>query len=518
MLLNEFIVKVLEKIGCEAVFYVPGGAAFHLIDAVSKSSNLRLVPSFHEQASTIAAESYFKVTGKVGVVLVTAGPGLSNTGTGLLSSSVDRVPMIVISGQAQSKYLKHTDVRLFGPQAVSASKLFGNFVPNLEVDVSSKADKIDRFLRLSSHYPHGPRILQIPLDLQKMEVDGRTLEKQETFKNNRSMEVTTDFKFKKRLKQILMNARRPIILLGGGVRNKTSQEALTKFYGSFRVPLLLSWVAKDILSFGNPNFCGLPGYFCNRAANAGLFHADVIVAIGCRLDPLQMGYQPDDFFKSKQILVIDNDQAELAKHPLNSDDKFLISSDVSINSMTELFKENNFNYPNWTEIMRDAFLSSYDEMINRNSGPFVDPYYLVDAISDLKPDTYVAGSSGGSAEISFLNFRISENQKFLNSPGLGSMGFAIPSILGALEGEKQASVICVVGDGGLQMNIQELATISRYRERKVLIIVLNNSGYDSMRRSLRRYFGEAQFVDQETGLFFPSLENFLTPMNSVILN
>ena len=116
MLLNEFIVKVLEKIGCEAVFYVPGGAAFHLIDAVSKSSNLRLVPSFHEQASTIAAESYFKVTGKVGVVLVTAGPGLSNTGTGLLSSSVDRVPMIVISGQAQSKYLKHTDVRLFGPQ------------------------------------------------------------------------------------------------------------------------------------------------------------------------------------------------------------------------------------------------------------------------------------------------------------------------------------------------------------------------------------------------------------------
>ena len=114
----------------------------------------------------------------------------------------------------------------------------------------------------------------------------------------------------------------------------------------------------------------------------------------------------------------------------------------------------------------------------------------------------MAGSSGGSAEISFLNFRISENQKFLNSPGLGSMGFAIPSILGALEGEKQASVICVVGDGGLQMNIQELATISRYRERKVLIIVLNNSGYDSIRRSLRRYFGEAQFVDQRQGYSF----------------
>ena len=267
-----------------------------------------------------------------------------------------------------------------------------------------------------------------------------------------------------------------------------------------------SWAAKDVLSFDNQNFCGLLGYFCNRAANAGLYHADVIVAIGCRLDPLQMGYQPDDFFKSKKILAVDNDQAELAKQPLDEDDKFLISSDVFVNSMTEVFKENKLNYPNWTKIMRDAFLSSYDEMVNSKSGPFIDPYYLVDSISELKPDTYVAGSSGGSAEISFLNFRVSENQTFLNSPGLGSMGFAIPSIIGALEGEKQASVICVVGDGGLQMNIQELATISRYRARKVLIVVLNNNGYDSMRRSLRRYFGEAHFVDQETGLFFPSLK------------
>ena len=139
-------------------------------------------------------------------------------------------------------------------------------------------------------------------------------------------------------------------------------------------------------------------------------------------------------------------------------------------------------------------------------GPNIDPYYLVDAISDLEPDIYIAGSSGGSAEISFLNLRVAEKQKFLNSPGLGSMGFAVPSIIGALEGDDEASIICLVGDGGLQMNIQELATISRYKERRVLIVVLNNGGYDSMRRSLNRYFGEAQFVDEESGLFFPSLD------------
>ena len=126
MLLNKFLVKTLEKSGCEAVFHVPGGAAFHLVDAISKSKKLKLVPCFHEQACTIAAEAYYKTSGKAGVVLVTAGPGLSNISTGVLSAYVDRVPMIILSGQAQSKYLKHPSLRIYGPQAVSAEKLFGN--------------------------------------------------------------------------------------------------------------------------------------------------------------------------------------------------------------------------------------------------------------------------------------------------------------------------------------------------------------------------------------------------------
>ena len=368
MLLNDFIVKTLENIGCEAVFYVPGGAAFHLIDAISKSTQLKLVPSFHEQASTIAAESYFKVTGKIGVVLVTAGPGLSNTGTGLLSSSVDRVPMIVISGQAQSKYLKHKDVRLFGPQAVSAVKLFGNFVPVMEVDVSSKADEIDRFLMLAGNYPHGPRILQVPLDLQKMDIVDESSKKRSETSGDRAKFETTKVKFKTRIDQALSQARRPIILLGGGVRNRISQIAVNKFSKGFRVPLLLSWAAKDVLNFDNQNFCGLPGYFCNRAANAGLYYADVIIAIGCRLDPLQMGYQPDEFFSSKKFLVVDNDQAELAKHPLDECDKFLMSSDVALTCMAEHCNENELSYPTWTEILRDAFLSSHGEMINKDNG------------------------------------------------------------------------------------------------------------------------------------------------------
>ena len=150
MFLNDYVVEVLEDIGCEAVFYVPGGAAFHLIDAVSHSKTLKLVPSFHEQASVIAAETYYKVSGKIGVVLVTAGPGLSNTCTGLLSAYVDRIPMIVLSGQAQSKYLKYDDLRIFGPQAISAKTLFGNFIDVKEVSKSTSSNEVISFLQKTS--------------------------------------------------------------------------------------------------------------------------------------------------------------------------------------------------------------------------------------------------------------------------------------------------------------------------------------------------------------------------------
>ena len=321
-----------------------------------------------------------------------------------------------------------------------------------------------------------------------------------------SENVKYNLAFGKKLRQALSKSSRPILLLGGGVRNVDGKSALADLLDEFRVPIVLSWVAKDILIFKNQNLCGLPGYFCNRAANAGLHYSDLIITIGCRLDPLQMGYQPDEFFKSKKILVVDIDEAELEKHPLNCENKFLISAATALVTFKKCMSDSKADFTNWTRTLRNAFVDSHDEMVNSQLGPFIDPYYLVDTISNLAPDIYVAGSSGGSAEISFLNFKISPDQTFLNSPGLGSMGFAIPSVVGALEGQPDASIICVVGDGGLQMNIQELATITRYRDRKVLIVILNNGGYDSMRRSLNRYFGEADFVDEESGLFFPALE------------
>tara|TARA_S200000501_G_scaffold371649_1_gene415173 strand:- start:1262 stop:3034 length:1773 start_codon:yes stop_codon:yes gene_type:complete len=504
MFLNRFIINKLEKLGCESVFHVPGGAAFHLIDAVAKSKKLKLVPCLHEQACTIAAEAYYKISGKVGIVLVTAGPGISNISTGLLSANVDRIPIIILTGQAQSKYLLHRNLRIYGPQAISASKLYDQIVPVLEVDEKTNYLKISQFLDGINEKSFCPRIIQVPLDLQK-----KVLKKNIVKKNNKNKSSHFNLKNKEKLKKILIDnfakSKRPVILIGGGLSSEKGRKEVLKFSKKNNIPITLSWTAKDLLSNSDKNFCGLPGYFCNRAANAALYFSDLIITIGSRLDPLQMGFQTKETIGNKKLIIIDIDKEELSKHEFSNQSKVRIDGIEALRTLDSVIFKNKIS-KKWTKLMRESFLESQDEMVKKNIKKGVDPFDLLSSLSEINCDTFVAGSSGGSAEISFLNYRIRKNQRFINSPGLGSMGFAIPSVVGALEANKKSKIICVVGDGGLQMNIQELASISRYKKRKVLIVVLNNSGYDSMRRSLKKYFGEAFFVDKKSGLNFPDLE------------
>ena len=505
MLLNEYLVKVLEESGCKAVFHVPGGAAFHLIDAISKSKKLELVPCFHEQACAIAAEAYYKTNSIVGVVLVTAGPGLSNISTGLLSAYVDRIPMIVLSGQAQSKYLINNDLRIYGPQAISAKKLFGNIANVLEVNSDITAAKIASFLKFYKTSEIGPKIIQIPLDLQKINL--KFISKKfppllfikNNFNNKKDLHISLD--------KAITSHKRPCLIIGGGLRTNEGISSLDNFSRNQNIPITLSWTAKDMLPNNDKNYCGLPGYFCNRAANATLYFSDLIIVIGSRLDPLQLGYQTKELLKDKTFFIIDTDEQELSKHSFNNSHKFLHDGSRALNILGNILNKKNLKYKQWTRLMHNAFLETQDEMVSKSTKKFVDPFNFVSTISALKANIFIAGSSGGSAEVSFLNFKVSRKQKFINSPGLGSMGFAIPSIIGALEGNKKASIVCVVGDGGLQMNIQELATLSRYTSRKLLVAVLNNRGYDSMRRSLKKYFGQAYFVDEDSGLNFPDLKH-----------
>jgi acetolactate synthase I/II/III large subunit len=510
--LSDLIVKILEKKGCKKIFYVPGGAIFHLINAFHKSK-IKLIPMLHEQSCVIAAEAYSKLEKKIGVALVTAGPGLSNAVTGILSSYVDESSVLLLAGNCQSIYLKNQENRIYGPQGISAKNIF-NKISKITYEVKNgpiNQKKISEIINSAENIPKGPVVIQIPLDLQKKKINDNLSINLVNRNKNKNIFSQKD---KKKFQSLFRSSNKPFLLIGGGCWSNKSKFLLKKIASSNRISIGLSWTAKDFLDNYSSSYCGLPGYFNNRSANSALYNSDLFISVGSRLDYLQTGYQKFKLGPKQNILYFNPNPKELKKIKLLNCSKY---KNYAEEILEFIYKNiNKFSSTkNWVLKQSERYQKLKDEMVDNKNSKQICPYNFISNLSHIKNvKVYIAGSSGGSAEISFLNYKVRQGTKFINSPGLGSMGFAIPSIVGVLESTKyNDNIITVVGDGGLQFNIQELATISKYKNKKLLIFVLNNNGYDSMNRSLKRYFNIRKDVSPETGLIFPNLKKLCGAYN-----
>jgi acetolactate synthase-1/2/3 large subunit len=513
--ISDLIVKTLEKKRCKKIFFVPGGAIFHLINAFYKSK-IELVPMLHEQSCVIAAESYSKLENKIGVALVTAGPGLSNAVTGILSSYVDESPILLLSGNCQSTYLANQENRIYGPQGISARNIYSK-ITKVTYEVEDKTfnpRKIVEIINKAENVPKGPVVIQIPLDLQKKKIDKNSLFNLNSFFRKKKNKTVFSKKNKNKFQTLFIQSKKPFLLIGGGCWSHKSKLLLKKIASSNKISIGLTWTAKDFLNNYSSSYCGLPGYFNNRSANNALYYSDLFISVGSRLDYLQTGYQNNKLGIKQKILFFNPSQKELKKVKFSNCIKY---KSYSEDILSFIYKNlNKFNLTkSWVLEQNQKYLDSKDEMVDKRNSKKICPYNLISTLSKIKDTkTYIAGSSGGSAEISFLNYKVNEGTKFINSPGLGSMGFAIPSIVGALESSNYNNkIITVVGDGGLQFNIQELATISKYKKRKLLIFVLNNDGYDSMNRSLKRYFNISKNDNPQSRIIFPNLKKLCGAYN-----
>lgn len=501
---------IMHRLAAETghVFFLPGGGCMHLVEALRTEPGLTPVACLHEQVCAIAADAYSQYTGALGAALVTAGPGSTNAITGVAASWIDSIPVVVVSGQAKTtELISDWHVRQMGVQEVDTTALVGPVTKYAAVvrEPAAVRRHVDEALAACRLGRPGPVWLDVPLDVQGATVEADDLEPGAPLLDaGLAGEAELD-EAAARTAELIAAARRPVVLAGNGVRQAGALDAFLAWIELVRLPLLTTWKAADFVADDHPLFIGRPGSVGQRAANFAQQTADLVIVLGARLDLPQVGFDSAAFAPRARKVVVDADAAEI--------DKLGFVPDVAVRADAGAYLR---HLARRTAEWRDdhGWLARCHEWRARwpwipagsHDGDLVDTYALVDVLSEqLTPaDVLVPGSSGGPAEVTMQAFRVKAGQRVFNSPGLGSMGFGLPASIGAAVASGRR-VVTIIGDGGLQHNVQELQTLRRLG-LPVKLLVLNNDGYGSIRASQRHHFDGMLAADSSSGLTLPDLQ------------
>ena len=513
MRLADYVMRFIAQQGVKHVFLVTGGGAMHLNDALAQCSDLTFVCNHHEQASAIAAENYSKATNNLGVALVTTGPGGTNAITGVAGAWLDSTPTLFISGQVKrADRMYHPDgtplgVRQKGSQEVdivSLVKPITKYALTIE-DPQSIRYHLEKATHLARTGRPGPVWIDIPIDVQAVSVEPGSMRGFDPAEL--SQESQTDWATQLRdVMERLSRAERPFIFAGNGVRVSRAAAAFEKLVRLLNIPVGLTWMAMDLLDDDDPLFVGRPGTVASRGANFALQNADFVLVIGARLDPPLMGWDPRQFARGAYKAVVDIDPAELRKledvidNPICADARSFIEAMLQQGSSMP-----RQDHSAWIKRCHD-WKARYPIVQPEHRSPgLVSVYHLAEVIGqEVGPnDRIVSGNSGSALEVFLLAYRARKGRRVFHTAGLGAMGFGIPASIGVCLGSGGKKTICVDGDGGFQLNIQELATIAHLK-LPIKFFVLNNDGYASIRATQKTYFGGPNIgCDSNTGISLP---------------
>ena len=519
MRLADYVMSFVAQQGVKHVFLVTGGGAMHLNDALARCRDLTFVCNHHEQAAAIAAENYSKATNNLGVALVTTGPGGTNAITGVAGAWLDSTPMLVISGQVKrADRMYRPDgtplgVRQRGSQEVdivSLVKPITKYALTIE-DPQSIRYHLEKAMHLARTGRPGPVWIDIPIDVQAAPVEPNS----ELMRGFDPAELSprSQDDLASQVRNVLdrmKRAERPFIFAGNGIRVSGAAAGFERLVRFLNVPVGLTWMAMDLLDDDDPLFVGRPGTVASRGANFALQNADFVLVIGARLDPPLMGWDPHQFARGAYKAVVDIDPAELRKlegaidNPICADARNFIENMLQQGGSV-LGKDPDKDRSPWIQRCHD-WKARYPIVLPEHRAPgLVSVYHLAEVIGqEAGPDDrIVSGSSGSAIEVFLLAYRARKGRRVFHTAGLGAMGFGIPASIGVCLGSGKRKTICVDGDGGFQLNIQELATIA-HLQLPIKFFVLNNSGYASIRATQKNYFGDPNIgCDSSTGVSIP---------------
>lgn len=503
----------------------------HLVDSVGKESGLKFVACLHEQGASIAADGYAQYSGNLGVALVTTGPGSTNAITGVAGSWIESVPVLILSGQVKTADIKPSqDMRMKGFQEVDTENIVK---PITKYAVTVRDPKLIRYhlekaVYLARHSRPGPVWLDIPLDIQAASIEPGELKRfdPEEFSTSASQGKGLNKDLFKRLIGMISASKRPVIIAGNGIRLGGNSALFVETIERLGIPVLMTWKGCDLMDDQHALFFGRPGVLAQRGANFIQQNADLVIAVGARLDFGQIGYASQTFARGAKKVIVDIDSLELAKFSFPVELPIQADAGEFWQGLHESLGE--YLRPNWSEWVGRCknWKSKYPVVTEeyRNQKEYANSYVLVEKLSEMmsSDDLLVPGSSGACSDVCLQSFKVKKGQRVLNSPGIGAMGFGIPQTIGACIASGGKRTVNVNGDGGFQMNIQELETVHRLG-LPIKYFILNNQGYASMRVTHRNYFqGRLVASDASSGLTLPDVRKIADaygiPNNRISLN
>ncbi|TGU70051.1 thiamine pyrophosphate-binding protein [Geomonas terrae] len=507
----DYLVKRLVEYGVKDVFMITGGGAMHLNDAVGSCPELNYICNHHEQASAIGAEGYSRVSGEIGVCVVTSGPGGTNTLTGLIGQWLDSVPGLYISGQVKRETTidscRELGLRQLGDQEINIVDMVRpvtKFAASI-ADPKSCRFLLEKALHLATHGRPGPVWLDVPLDVQGALVDEESLEGFSPEPECAGGEAELPALVAQVLER-LAGAKRPVIVAGHGIRLSGGAEEFLRLAELIGVPVLSTFSGMDLVPGDHPLYVGRIGTIGNRAGNFALQNADVVLSIGSRNNIRQVSYGWQTFARAAYKVVVDIDPAELAKPTVRPD--LAIRADAKGFCLEMLRQVAGTRFPDfgtwrdWCAERRRRYPAVLPEQ--QSATGLVNPYHFIQVLTEQLPeDAIVVAGNGTACVVLFQAAKVKKGQRVFWNSGCASMGYDLPAAIGACIAAGGKQVICLAGDGSLQMNIQELQTVAHYR-LPIKLFVLNNDGYISIRQTQSAFFnGRFAGCDARSGVSFP---------------
>lgn len=496
----EILIRCLNEEQVKFVFGYPGGAVLHIYDEIFKQNGFKHILVRHEQAAVHAADAFARATGKVGVALVTSGPGATNAVTGIATAYMDSIPMVVISGQVPVPAIGMDAFQEVDMVGVTRPCVKHNFLVKDVKDIAATMKKA--FFIAASGRP-GPVVVDIPKDITAHKAEyfyPKTVE----MRSYSPVVKGHSGQIKKAVK-LLLEAKRPMVYTGGGLVLGDASEELVKLARTLNYPVTNTLMGLGGYPATDPQFVGMLGMHGTYEANMAMQNCDVLIAVGARFDDRVIGNPKHFDVPDRTIIHLDVDPSSISKR-VKVDVPIVGHVQSVLREMNELLAKEHANVkPNisdwWKQI---GEWRKVESMVYTNSTEVIKPQFVIEKLWEVtKGEAYVTSDVGQHQMWAAQYYKFDQPRRWINSGGLGTMGVGLPYAMGCQFADKHAQVACVTGEGSIQMNIQELSTCAQYG-LPIKVILLNNR-YLGMVRQWQEFFYENRYSES----YMDSLPDFV---------